>query len=168
MDRDPGANEALRRQRIEMFYLSAGDGLYPIVREGSRPALVRIFNALGRQFRRETRFDLAPYIAGKREREEGYEQAGVLIPGDDLIAGARLIAGVIGLDRGRAPAERWQIAPEQWRLGWVYLHPYARGEGRIERAWTAAVRRSFGPVAIVDDRDDTPAGRALLKRLRGS
>jgi hypothetical protein len=169
--RDSGANDIIKLRRIEMPYLAdhADDdsGEYVVVRENSRQALIRIYNILGKQFLRETGFDFGPYMddrkgIAKRWTGTTHEQAGVLIADDSCIAWARLISGVIGLTR---PIAKGFGAPGPWTLHWLYVHPYMRGKGLIEDAWTHAVVPTFGPVQIIEDHNNKPAGKVLLRKL---
>jgi hypothetical protein len=160
MKRDPGALDVMARQRIEMPYLATGHSRdpFPIVRENSPATIIRIFNTLARQYRRETRFDFAPEILVSKHCGRRYEQGGLLMPSRrTLIADARLIAGVIGLHR--------DSRSEIWVLAWLYLHPYERGQGLIEFAWSSAVDE-FGPIAVRRDPYNTPAGARLVERLQ--
>ncbi|MCK9905172.1 hypothetical protein MXD63_34910 [Frankia sp. Cpl3] len=52
--------------------------------------------------------------------------------------------------------------PDGWELFWMYVHPFARGCGAIERYWPAFVA-AYEPFTV--QHPISPAGRALLNHL---
>lgn len=78
----------------------------------------------------------------------------MLLPSRYLIGGAQLIAGAIGVERA-------VLIP---RLAWVYVHPYDRGHGLVDKVWPEIMRR-YPRMELIRDPSNTPAGNALMDRL---
>jgi hypothetical protein len=159
---DPGARDVINRVTIRMPYL-ADKTITKVERLGSMLVVApstairvrRVAEQLAVQFRRETRYDFAPYSA-----DEPAGQYVALLPARRyMIAYGALYCGAIGIEPA-ALYEGW--ASPVARARWVYLHPYVRGEGLVEAAWPRVAERWPG---ITLAGPFTSAGLALLRAL---
>ncbi len=148
---DPGARSVISRTIIRMPYLPdfLSTTRYPLVEPSSPVRLRRVAEQLGLQFTRETRYDSGIYSA-----DDPHGSVLLLPSRDRLITHARLIAGAVGIV---APED-----PDYPAVGWVYVHPYERGQGLVDEAWPVITQtwpgiKFLGPY--------TPAGEALRGRL---
>ena len=95
---------------------------------------------LGRYFRREFHYDFPPYIA---TRKSNSERVVFLWLGEDYDSyGRKVVAyGACGFQ----PCDYPELIKEgrEWELGWIWFHPYQRGEGHLSSAWDYFQKR-FG------------------------
>jgi hypothetical protein len=78
-----------------------------------------IVDQIGHQFGRELGFDFAPF-----DPNDPHSHAALVIS-TKFIATFPIAAGAAGLERDS----------NQWRLQWIWLHPYVRGTGLFHHAW---------------------------------
>ncbi|MFI5937849.1 hypothetical protein [Actinoplanes sp. NPDC051494] len=79
-----------------------------------------VVEQVGMQFRRELRFDSAPFDPDDPDSE------GVLIMSKRFAATFPIVAGAAGLESENGG----------WVLKWIWLHPYERGSLYIDEVWT--------------------------------
>jgi hypothetical protein len=103
---------------ICMFPLLGEDDRNRLVLPARTARLRQVTAKFGRQFRREAHYDLPAFEA------EDPDQHGVLLLSKQFTATFPIAAGAAGLSQG-----------SRWCLDWVWLHPYERGSGYIDRAW---------------------------------
>src|SRR6266536_1782101 len=159
---DPGAAGVINRVTIRMPYLSHKTiakverlGSMLVVSPSTTIRVRRAAEQLAVQFRRETRYDFAPYSADDPEGQHV-----VLLPARQYtIAYGALYCGAIGIEPA-AMYEGWEHPVA--RAQWVYLHPYVRGEAVLGEVWPLVSQRWPG-VTLAGPFTD--AGLALVRSL---
>jgi hypothetical protein len=159
---DPGAADVINRATIRMPYLSDKTtaeverlGSTLVVSPTTTIRVRRAAEQLAAQFRRETRYDFAPYSA---DEPEGRHVV-LLRARQYMIAYGALYCGAIGIEPA-AMYEGWEHPVARAR--WVYLHPYVRGEALVEEVWPLVSQRWPG-VTLAGPFTD--AGLALVRSL---
>lgn len=124
---DPLAMIYANRLVIRMPYLpdTLSRERFPHVRSTSPIRLRRIAEQLCRQFDHESEM----WVRYDAKHPPGDHVTVVLVPSQRYLIGrARLVAGAVGVnsrDYKQGPAAIW-----------VYVHPYERGRGLIDNAWS--------------------------------
>ena len=159
MTTDPERRWLTEQTSIRMPYLAdtdldpADDPELPIVRTSSARRVRRVAEQLAVQFHRETRFDFVPYRADWRDV---FDDIVLLSRPEQHLWTGRLVCGAVAVTR--YPDDD----PEQWWAAWIYLHPYMRGRGVVDKAWPRIADRYPG---IRMAGPFTPAGLQLARRL---
>jgi hypothetical protein len=135
--RDPGAARVARNWVIRMpivsrcWFVDRKNNSAILVKEPARDSLRKAAEVLAYQFKRETRFDFAPYTASARNAA----QEVWLLPSQMvLLGGSEAIACAIGVI----------FRPPGWHVHWLWVHPYERGQGLIDEAWPHMVHLVAG------------------------
>ncbi|MFG1995309.1 hypothetical protein ACGFJ7_35570 [Actinoplanes sp. NPDC048988] len=109
------------------------------------PQQREVAEQVGMQFRRELRFDSAPFDPDDPDSE------GVLIMSKRFAATFAIVAGAAGLE----------AEDGGWVLKWIWLHPYERGSLYIDEVWTELEGR-YG--AFFVEGPYSPAMSAFFRR----
>lgn len=107
--------------------------------------LREIVDRIGRQFRREGRYDLAPFNV----EDQGHH--GVILLSSCFEATFPIAAGAAG----------FSLTAGSWQLDWIWLHPYERGTDHLGRAWDE-LETMFGQFKI--DGPYSTAMKAVIRR----
>jgi len=107
-------------------------------------SLREVVELIGKQFKRETRYDFAPFDSSN------WDQEGVLFASNRFLATFAIAAGAAGFAQENGT----------WWMDWIWIHPYERSSGLADRVWEELEAR-YGKFHI-----DGPYSNAMAALLR--
>ncbi|MFF1340762.1 hypothetical protein ACFVYT_23100 [Streptomyces sp. NPDC058290] len=118
---------------------------------GDDMQLRQAVEALGRCFQREMRFDFPPFTAKPSPHHVAESVEGLLFNSKKLFATFPVATGAAGMSVQEG---------EPW-LDWIWIHPFERGRGLVDAAWSD-LERTYGS----EFRIQQPISRAMKGFLR--